>query len=179
MATERYENRSNKSVMAWTVHRPAWACARMAWCHMRRRRTGGVETLQRLSFMTTFATMDLPEQPTVTAPDGSDVRVLLRLAGGSMAHFELAPGRCSQAVRHRTVEELWYVIAGEAEMWRCQDGRETVVALRPGTSLSIPLGTAFQFRAVGTVRFEAIAVTMPPWPGMDEAEFVAGPWPAS
>ena len=145
---------------------------------MRWRRTGGVETLQSVSLMTNVATRDLPERPTVTAPDGSDVRVLLRLAGGSMAHFELAPGRCSQAVRHRTVEELWYVIAGEAEMWRCQDGRETVVALRPGTSLSIPLGTAFQFRAAGTVPFEAVAVTMPPWPGMDEAEFVAGPWPA-
>ena len=177
MATECYENRSYQGVKAWTVHRPAWACARMACCHMRLRRTGGVETLQSVSLMTNFATMDLPERPTVTAPDGSDVRVLLRLAGGSMAHFELAPGRCSQAVRHRTVEELWYVIAGEAEMWRCQDGRETVVALRPGTSLSIPLGTAFQFRAVGTVRFEAVAVTMPPWPGMDEAEFVAGTWP--
>ena len=128
---------------------------------MRRRRTGGVETLQSVSLMTNFATMDLPERPTVTAPDGSDVRVLLRLAGGSMAHFELAPGRCSQAVRHRTVEELWYVIAGEAEMWRCQDGRETVVALRPGTSLSIPLGTSFQFRAKGATPFAAVGVTMP------------------
>jgi len=150
----------------------------MACCHNCQRRTGGVETLQSVPLMTAFATMDLPERPTVTAPDGSDVRVLLRLDGGSMAHFALAPGRCSRAVRHRTVEELWYVIAGEAEMWRCQDGREAVVTLHPGTSLSIPLGTAFQFRAVGTVRFEAVAVTMPPWPGMDEAEFVAGPWPA-
>jgi len=24
----------------------------------------------------------------------------------------------------------------------------------------------------------AVGVTMPPWPGMDEAEFVAGPWQA-
>jgi mannose-6-phosphate isomerase-like protein (cupin superfamily) len=128
--------------------------------------------------MSTFATLALPALPTVTAPDGSDVRVLLSLAGGSMAHFALAPGRCSAAVRHKTVEELWYVLAGEAQMWRSQDGREEVVQLVPGISLSIPVGTSFQFRATGGEAFAAVAVTMPPWPGMDEAEFVDGPWPA-
>ena len=128
--------------------------------------------------MTDFATLGLPEHPTVTAPDGSEVWVLLRLGGGSMAHFELAPGRCSAAVRHKTVEELWYVVGGEAEMWRSRAGREEVVALRSGTSLSIPLGTSFQFRATGVTPFSAVGVTMPPWPGMDEAEFVVGPWQA-
>ena len=126
--------------------------------------------------MPTFTTLALPATPTVTAPDGSDVRVLVGLGRGGMAYFELAPGRCSAAVRHRTVEELWYVVSGEAEMWRSQDGREEVATLRPGTSLSIPLGTSFQFRATGTTPFAAVGVTMPPWPGMDEAEFVDGPW---
>ena len=60
-------------------------------------------------------------------------------------------------------------------MWRSQDGREEVATLRPGTSLSIPLGTSFQFRATGSTPFAAVGVTMPPWPGMDEAEFVDGP----
>ncbi len=128
--------------------------------------------------MTAFATLALPALPTVTAPDGSDVRVLLRLDGGSMAHFELAPGRCSQAVRHRTVEELWYVVGGEAEMWRCQDACESVVRLVAGTCLSIPVGTSFQFRTTGAEPFTAVGVTMPPWPGMDEADVVPGPWRA-
>ena len=44
--------------------------------------------------------------PGATAPDGSDVRVLLRLAGGSMAHFELAPNQTSIAVTHRTVAAI-------------------------------------------------------------------------
>ena len=129
--------------------------------------------------MTSFATLPLPKNPTVTAPDGSDVRVLLRVASGSMAHFELAPGRCSAAVKHKTVEELWYVVSGQAEMWRSQDGREEVVSLEAGTSLSIPLGTSFQFKATGSMPFAAVGVTMPPWPGQDEAELVAGPWQAS
>lgn len=131
------------------------------------------------STMSRFATLSLPADPTVTAPDGSDVRVLVGLGGGSMAHFQLAPGRCSAAIRHRTVEELWYVVAGQAHMWRSHDGREEIVTLRAGTSLSIPAGTHFQFRTLGTEPFAAVAVTMPPWPGAQEADFVAGPWQAS
>lgn len=126
-----------------------------------------------------FATLALPADPTVTAPDGSDVRVLLALAGGSMAHFALAPGRCSAAVRHKTVDELWYVLSGQAQMWRRQDGHEEVVTLQPGTSLSIPVSTSFQFRSTGAVAFAAVGVTLPPWPGPDEAEAVPGPWQAA
>lgn len=40
-----------------------------------------------------FATMRLPQEPTVVAPDGSDVRVLLGLPAAGMAHFELGAGR--------------------------------------------------------------------------------------
>ena len=85
-----------------------------------------------------FDTMQLPATPDVTAPDGSDVRVLLRLGRGSMAHFELAPGRVSRAVAHHAVEELWYVVAGHGQMWRRQGERQQTVPLRPGTCLSIP-----------------------------------------
>jgi len=126
-----------------------------------------------------FATLALPTEPTVTAPDGSDVRVLLALAGGSMAHFELAPGRCSAAVQHKSVEELWYVLSGQAQMWRRQDGHEAIDTLLPGTSLSIPVGTRFQFKTIGDVPFAAVGVTMPPWPGSPEAEVVEGPWTAA
>jgi hypothetical protein len=53
-----------------------------------------------------FATTCRPHERTVVAPDGSDVRVLLGLAGGSMAEFELAAGLVSAAISHRTVEEI-------------------------------------------------------------------------
>ena len=43
--------------------------------------------------MAAFETRRLPSGVTVVAPDGSDVRVLLGLSGGGMAHFELAPDR--------------------------------------------------------------------------------------
>jgi hypothetical protein len=54
--------------------------------------------------MTRFQTKHLPAERQAVAPDGSDVRILLGLKGGGMAHFELAPGRTSKAVTHRTVE---------------------------------------------------------------------------
>lgn len=56
-----------------------------------------------------FATKELPAEPGVTAPDGSQVRELLSLHFGSAAHFELLPGAVSLAGRHRTVEEIWYI----------------------------------------------------------------------
>lgn len=119
--------------------------------------------------MSEFSTLRLPAEPTALAPDGSDVRVLLGLAAGGMAHFELAAGKTSLAVTHRTVEEIWFVLSGRGELWRRQGGREEIVQLEPGACLSIPLGTDFQFRASDAEGVAVVAITMPPWPGADEA----------
>lgn len=114
-----------------------------------------------------------------------------------MAHFELGAGQVSRAVAHRGVDEIWYVLSGRGEMWRRQadeaerhdhggpvgqgarGAREETVPLEPGTCLSLPAGTHFQFRATGAGPLAAVAVTMPPWPGPDEAYEVDGPWPAT
>ena|SRR5689334_2551496 len=128
--------------------------------------------------MPAFATKHLPARRDVVAPDGSDVRILLKLDGGSMAHFELPPGQISKAVVHRTVEEIWYVVSGRGQMWRQQDGEQSVVDLHPGVCLTIPVGTRFQFRTHGNEPLAAVAVTMPPWPENAEGEavVVAGAW---
>jgi mannose-6-phosphate isomerase-like protein (cupin superfamily) len=126
-----------------------------------------------------FDTVAIQQAPAVAAPDGSEVRPLCQItAAGSFAHFRLEPGEVSKAVSHHTVQEIWYVVAGAGEMWRRQEGRESVVALRPGVCLTIPLGTTFQFRSSeGAQPLEVVAVTMPPWPaGGDEARPEDGPW---
>ena len=115
----------------------------------------------------------------VIAPDGCEVRLLAQTSRGSMAHFTLGPGQVARAVAHRTVEELWFFVAGRGRMWRRQSEAEEIVEVAPGVSLSIPLGTHFQLRNDGAESLAAVAVTMPPWPGADEAVFVAGKWPAS
>ncbi|RJP50014.1 MAG: cupin domain-containing protein [Anaerolineaceae bacterium] len=123
-----------------------------------------------------FNTKLLPERPDATAPDGSDVRILLSLNGGSMAHFELAEGCVSRAVVHKTVEEVWYFLDGLGVMWRSLDGHEETVRVEAGVCLTIPVGTHFQFRSIGPGPLKAVAVTMPPWPGDGDAYEVGGIW---
>lgn len=123
-----------------------------------------------------FTTTQLAEPCDAIAPDGSEIRVLNRVKGGSMAHGTLAPGLVSAAVSHRTVEEIWYVLGGRAELWRRLEEREVVVELRVGSSITLPVGTCFQFRTLGDRPFHFIMCTMPPWPGDDEAERTEGPW---
>jgi len=123
-----------------------------------------------------FRTTQLPAKPDAVAPDGSDVRVLLSIAGGSLAHFELRAGETSIAVEHRTVEEVWYFLRGRGEMWRRSGEQEEVVEVSADLCITIPLGTRFQFRAFGDEPLAAIGVTIPPWPGEGEATVVVGPW---
>ncbi|MGH6896963.1 MAG: cupin domain-containing protein [Geminicoccaceae bacterium] len=125
------------------------------------------------------ATKVLAREADVIAPDGCGVRILAATPRGSMAHFTLGPGQVARAVAHRTVEELWYFLSGKGRMWRREGATEEIVEVAPGVSLSIPLGTYFQLRNDGEAPLAAVAVTMPPWPGADEAYFVDGRWPAS
>lgn len=118
----------------------------------------------------------LPVRPDAIAPDGSLVRLLAQGHMGGMAHFELGPGQVSVPTQHRTVEELWFIVAGWGQMWRERGADAVVIDLRPGVSLSIPVGTRFQFRNTGRTPLAAIGVTMPPWPGSDEAIRVDGVW---
>lgn len=123
-----------------------------------------------------FATKRLPASPDAVAPDGSDVRVLLGLGGGGLAHFELAPGRTSLAVAHHTVEEIWFFLGGRGEMWRRLNDRENVTEVEAGVCITIPVGTHFQFRAFDKEPLTAVGATMPPWPGEGKAYRVQGKW---
>ncbi len=126
--------------------------------------------------MTAFDTRRRSPAPDAVAPDGSEVRLLLATSRGSLAHFTLAPGETSVAVAHRTVEEIWYFVAGRGEMWRQAGDHHETVTVEPGVCISIPCATRFQFRALGSEPLEAVGVTMPPWPGAGEAYEVDGIW---
>ena len=128
----------------------------------------------------------------ITAPDGSAVRLLLTEAHGatrcSMVEVSIPAGAVSRPVRHRAVEEVWYIIAGRGRVWHCPPDLPAAAEAAPvgvaaGDAIVIPTGWAFQFAAdgnddsaddadagAGGLRF--ICVTMPPWPGMDEAEIL-------
>ena len=129
--------------------------------------------------MSRLQTRILGATPDAIAPDGSEVRLLAALKGASFAHFTLATGRVSHAVEHRTVEEIWYFVAGEGEVWRRIGDEESVVAVRAGVALTIPLGASFQFRAGAAGPLSFVAATLPPWPGPEEVFAVEGPWTAN
>jgi mannose-6-phosphate isomerase-like protein (cupin superfamily) len=93
--------------------------------------------------------------------------------------FSLAAGTVSKAVAHRTIEEIWYFVAGHGRFWRRLGDDEEIVDVGPGVSIDIPTGTHFQYRCDGTEPLIAVAATMPPWPGDDEAYRVEGAWPAT
>ena len=127
--------------------------------------------------MPEFANNFVKAEYDALAPDGSEIRLLHQLEGLSLVHCALPVGAASLPVRHRTVEEVWFFLAGRGQVWRKQGGREQVLDVAPGASLTIPLGTEFQFRNTGDAPLEFVIATAPPWPGADEAVAVdAGRW---
>ncbi len=119
--------------------------------------------------MRPFESGQVPAAYDVLAPDGSEIRLLHSLDGASVVHCALPVGAISVPVRHRTVDEVWFFLAGAGQVWRKQGGREELLDVGPGISLTIPLGTRFQFRNSGDAPLEFIIATTPPWPGEDEA----------
>jgi mannose-6-phosphate isomerase-like protein (cupin superfamily) len=115
-------------------------------------------------------------EPDYISPDGAEIRLILRPEVEGVRHHSVCeavfqPGQVSRAVRHRNVEESWYLLEGEADVWRRPpDGSPaTVTSLAPGDALNIPPGYAFQLRVVGARRLRMLCSTAPPWPGPDEA----------
>jgi mannose-6-phosphate isomerase-like protein (cupin superfamily) len=113
---------------------------------------------------------DLKSQPDYTAPDGSNIWLLGNEPAGGAALCTLASGRASAPVRHRTVEELWYVVDGYGEIARRHGDRDPFIdQLKPGVCVDVGTGITFQFRALGDYDLTLLLLTMPAWPGSDEA----------
>ena len=124
--------------------------------------------------------------PDTIAPDGSEIRFLvpppqraLQLCPApdrtartaSLVEVRLPAGERSQPVRHRTVEEIWYVLSGRGELWRrAPDGEERRDPLEPGRTAVIPTGWAFSIDASQEADLVFLCHTSPPWPGAEEAE---------
>lgn len=124
-----------------------------------------------------------PAGPDYISPDGAEIRLVLRPEVEGVVHHSVCeatfkPGQVSRAVRHRAVEESWYVLEGEGDVWRCPPGagpdRGGITHVVPGDALDIPPGFAFQVRAWTQGPLRLLCSTAPPWPGPDEAVPVEG-----
>lgn len=118
----------------------------------------------------------LPLTPDAKSPAGADIRFIMDGTTGNMIHSTVPPGQINRATIHTTVSEFWFILEGEGEIWRQDGNEERITPLRPGVSVDIPVGTAFQYRNVGGQPLKFICVTMPPWPGDHEATCVEGTW---
>lgn len=125
-----------------------------------------------------FESAMLAAEPDVIAPDGSEIRLIPGPRNGmaSLAHCTLSAGHVSKAVQHQTVEEVWHFLTGSGELWRSIEDLEQVQSVHPGMSVTIPLGTHFQFRSTSEDDLTFLLVTTPPWPGDAEAVRVADHW---
>ena len=122
-------------------------------------------------------TLRLKEEYDYLAPDGSEIRLLPEMSRGSFAHCVLPAYQTSKAVVHKTVDEIWYVLEGNGMIWRKNSEGESVDGLSAGVSITIPVGTHFQFRNIGKDPLKIVISTMPPWPqDEEEAVPVKGYW---
>jgi mannose-6-phosphate isomerase-like protein (cupin superfamily) len=121
-------------------------------------------------------TRPFPETPDARSPAGADIRYLMEGATGNMIHSTVPAGQVNRATVHATVNEFWHVLSGRGEIWRRDERGEDVSVLEPGVSIDIPVGTAFQYRCTGTEALQFLCVSMPPWPGAEEATLIEGPW---
>ncbi len=118
----------------------------------------------------------LPAEPDAQSPAGADIRFIMDGPTGNMIQSTVPPGQINRATVHETVSEFWFVLEGEGEIWRRDDTDETITRLSAGVSIDIPVGTAFQYRNVGTAPLKFICISMPPWPGDHEASHLKGVW---
>lgn len=121
-------------------------------------------------------TKRLPKRPDYPAPDGSEIRLLPSMKGGGLCECVLPQGTVTKLVKHNKVEEIWYFLEGEGQVWRKSRTEENVVKVKAGVSVTIPPGVSFQFRNTGKGPLRMVIVTMPPWPGPEEAIAVDGRW---
>lgn len=121
-------------------------------------------------------TTTLAPHPDATSPAGADIRFVMDSAAANMIHSTVPPGQTNRATIHATVSEFWHVLSGAGEIWRKNEEGEQITPLIPGTSIDIPVGTAFQYRNPADIPLTFICITMPPWPGDDEATHLSGPW---
>jgi mannose-6-phosphate isomerase-like protein (cupin superfamily) len=110
------------------------------------------------------------------APDTSEIRLLLHMRDAGLAHCTLPPNTISTAQVHKYVDEMWYFIQGQGIVWRKEAEDDQEYGVKPGICLTIPVGTHFQFRNTGSEPLVFLIVTMPPWPGVDEAVNVENHW---
>jgi mannose-6-phosphate isomerase-like protein (cupin superfamily) len=94
---------------------------------------------------------NIREVPAFITKDGSEIRELLAhrnssISRHSLAEARLPPGASTTPHYHRVTEEIYYLLAGQAQM---RIGEETR-AVGPGDAIAIPPGSIHQITNTGS-----------------------------
>ena len=137
-------------------------------------------TATALSAGTEFTIADLSHTTSFLSDDGSEIRPMPSINGVESVHCLLPKNGVIQASRHRTVSQIWYVLAGTGDLWlKSASGKETLHSLKSGIAMTVPLGYAFQFRNTGEQNLEIFIVNATKWSGAGELIPVKNHWPVS
>lgn len=124
-----------------------------------------------------FDNKQLPGTFSDTAQDGSHYDGLIGTNQSWLSDCDLQPGEVTRPVRHRAHDEIWFVRSGSGQIWRSNEISQAVIDADFGTCLTIPAGTAFQFRTTGDQPFRFLIFQAPPWPSDGPGfDYVDGPW---
>jgi mannose-6-phosphate isomerase-like protein (cupin superfamily) len=120
-------------------------------------------------------------ETTYQSPAGASVLPVGQNLQASVAVCSLKPGQITECIQHKTVEEIWYILEGEGELfWKNpRTLRKGVLILRPGTVAKLSTGLHFQYRDTGSSSSSSLkflCITTPPWPGSQEATQVDKYW---
>ncbi len=119
-------------------------------------------------------------QPTAIAPDGAEIRNLIRREQGatrlSLAEALVPPGQRTAKVYHQTIyEEIWYILQGTGKFHLHPPGQpdEEVMPVTLGNTVFIPVRHGFFVENTGDTDLIFLCCGSPPWPGDEEAQH----WP--
>jgi mannose-6-phosphate isomerase-like protein (cupin superfamily) len=113
------------------------------------------------------------------AADGSQWRPLVKTSRGSMSHFTLLPGATSLAMHQKVVQEIWYFLSGDGQVWLKYKGRSKVYNVHRGSAVALPNNVSFQFRNLSKTKpLTFVEVTIPAWPGNQIISKTKGIWQA-
>jgi len=106
----------------------------------------------------------LAADPDAVSPGGgAEIRYVLASPLGELTHAVCRTGEVAPTHLLPELDEAYYVLAGEGEIWRSAAKREAVTALRPGRWVQMPAGTRFQYRANRGSSLVFLVVVLPRW----------------
>ena len=106
----------------------------------------------------------LAADPDAVSPGGgAQIRYILKSQQGDLTHAVCPAGTVAPTHHLPELDEAYFVLAGQGEIWRRAEGREAITALRPGRWVQMPAGTLFQYRAGREASLVFLVAVLPSW----------------